>query len=99
MQTTPTATGNVSANAQSLRAKYDHDGFLLCPQIGMPTELAERAAAGLVAVRDGNYDTGQVPDGGWKPGGPPDKLVKIEQPQLGSRALREAIAFEAIGRI
>jgi len=80
--------------------RYVDDGFLICPQIGLPRELAERASAGLLAVRDGRYDTGVSPEGSpWKPGDPVDRLVKIEQPQLASKALREVTSHEAIGRI
>lgn len=84
----------------ALRDRYNADGFLLCPTIGLPDELAQRAARGLEAVRDGNFDTGLPPEGGsWKIGDPPARLVKIEQPQIASRALREVIAHESIGRI
>ena len=84
----------------SKRTQYDRDGFLLCPAIGLPSDLAIRAAAGLEAVRDGKNDTGHGAEGGsWKPGDPPNKLVKIEQPQIASKALREVIAHESIGRM
>jgi ectoine hydroxylase-related dioxygenase (phytanoyl-CoA dioxygenase family) len=60
--------------------------------------VLERAAAGLEAVRDGRFDTGQAPIH-FKPPDSPRHLVKIEQPQLGSRALRELLRSPALGKL
>ncbi len=84
----------------TIREAYDRDGFVLVPGTGLPADLLARAAAGLNDVRDGKYDTQQKPETSpWQPGGPVDRLVKIEHPQLGNKALREVIAHEAIGRL
>ncbi len=86
--------------ALSIRGAYERDGFVLVPQTGLPGDLVGRAAKGLEDVRDGKYDTEYRPEkGSWAPGGAVDRLVKIEHPQLGSKALRDVIGHEAIGRL
>ncbi len=88
-----------TASTQDRRSVYEADGFILCPEIGIPAPEAAVASSGLLDVRDGKYDTGREPDPSpWKPGGPADRLVKIENPQLANHALRKIIAHEGIGR-
>lgn len=87
----------VAAEAAAL---YERDGFYRYTAPVLSPELLERAAHGLDAVRDGNYETGQAPEGrGWNPGDDARALVKLEQPQLSSLALREAIASSTLGEV
>ena len=84
----------------ALRQQYQTDGFLLHRAPVLSVAQIEAARRGMEAVRDGIYDTGTPPaDSPWKPGDDPDKLCKIEQPQLANFALREAIGSPELGRI
>ena len=65
-----------------------------------PAALLARAIDGLELVRLGGSDTGEEPDSrGWKPGDDPRALCKIEQPQLASAALREALRSPELGEL
>ncbi|HLJ56492.1 MAG TPA: phytanoyl-CoA dioxygenase family protein [Chthonomonadaceae bacterium] len=86
--------------AAGARAQYEADGFYLAQWPLFPAELVERAAAGLEAVRAGEYDTGRAPQPSpWKPGDDPNTLCKIEQPQFASRALRDLLRCPALGEM
>jgi hypothetical protein len=101
-QTTPmqTSTLPLAAEAATPQTLYERDGFYRHTTPVLTPELLDRAPHGLDAVRDGNYETGQAPDGrGWNPGDDPRALVKLEQPQLASYALREAIASSTLGKL
>src|SRR5690349_20482675 len=80
------------------RQQCDAEGFYLHREPVASREVLERAVAGLEAVRDGKFDTGETPVE-WKPVASPKHLVKIEQPQLGSRALRELLKSPALGKL
>lgn len=42
----------------NLQEHYARDGFCLLPDNAIADELVQRAQEGLVAVRDGHFDTG-----------------------------------------
>lgn len=82
------------------RTSYLRDGYHLQPEPVLGAATLARAQAGLEAVRLGAYDTGEEPDGRlWNPGDDPLALCKIEQPQLGSHGLREALAAPGLGAV
>lgn len=78
--------------------RYRADGYYIHSEPVLPPDLIERAREGMDAVRDGVYDTGTPPrPSPWTPGDDPAKLVKIEMPQLASRAIFEALTHPALG--
>ncbi len=93
MQMAPT-TDNVA------REQYERDGFLMHQRAVAAADVLERASRGLDAVKDGQSDTGEEPDGRyWKPGDDPRALVKIEHPQLASQALRDLLLSPELGEV
>lgn len=94
------STQILETEASALHARYGRDGFYRHTESVLPLDLVERAARGLEAVRDANYDTGRAPDSrAWNPGDNPNALVKIEQPQIASYALREVLASSRLGEL
>ena len=76
----------------SARDNFQRDGFYIHAKSVLEPETLARAAHGLEQVRAASYDTGEAPDSrAWNPGDDPMALCKIEQPQIGSAALREAL--------
>lgn len=87
-------------NDATLRARYEEDGVLVHAEPLFPNACVQRAQAGMDAVMRGAYDTGRPPcKSPWNPGDDPNRLVKIEQPQFASSALRDVLAFPAFGRL
>ena len=82
------------------RELFQEDGFYIHTESILSPDTLQRAASGLEQVRDGVYDTHEKPDGrGWNPGDDLDKLCKIEQPQIASHALREALRSPRLGQL
>src|SRR5947199_3786574 len=82
------------------RARYEADGFVLFPEPVIPVDLVRRAAAGMDALRRGEYETGRPPEPSyWSPGDDPAKLCKIEMPQFANRAIMELVSHSALGRL
>jgi hypothetical protein len=85
---------------QDARALYERDGFYLHRDPLLSEDEIARVVRGMDDVRDGRYETDIPPqDSYWKPGDPPDKLVKIEMPQLYNRAIFEAVSNRALGEL
>ena len=81
-------------------ALYARDGFYLHREPLLTPDLLNRVETGMNDVRDGRYETGVTPQPSyWNPGDPPEKLCKIEMPQLANRAIMEAISHPSIGEI
>jgi hypothetical protein len=79
---------------------YERDGFLLHPEPVIPGDLVRRASEGMDALRRGEYETGVPPQPSfWNPGDDPNKLCKIEMPQVASRAIMELVSHPALGRL
>jgi len=79
---------------------YQRDGFVIHAESVMSPNVLERAAKGLWDVRNAHYETGEaVHHRLWFPGDDPAKLCKLEMPQLGSYALRDALASSALGQL
>ncbi|MCC7261947.1 MAG: phytanoyl-CoA dioxygenase family protein [Candidatus Latescibacteria bacterium] len=80
------------------RAAYERDGYYLCPQPVLPAPVTAAALTGMDEVRAGRYDTGGEPQPSpWKPGDDPNKLCKIEMPQLANRAIWDLVSHPALG--
>lgn len=90
----------VTQSLASARMHYESDGFYLSSQPVVPADLIGRAIEGMDAIRRGEYETGIPPQPSfWKPGDDPQKLCKIEMPQIVSRAIMELVSHPAIGEI
>jgi ectoine hydroxylase-related dioxygenase (phytanoyl-CoA dioxygenase family) len=90
----------VATGEASPKERYARDGFLIHPEPVLAPDLCARAAAALTDVRAGIYDTGAPPDGrAWNPGDDPKVLCKIEQPQISSTALQEALRSPLLGAV
>ncbi len=88
------------SEAETLRENWRRDGFYIHAESVLDPETLVLAAQGLDQVKDGLYDTGELPDSrAWNPGDDPRALCKIEQPHLGSVALREALRSPRLGQL
>jgi hypothetical protein len=97
---TPAVAMTGQQSAGNHRDRYEHDGFYIHDSSVLPHDTLARAVRGLEDVRNGVYDTGEEPDSRlWNPGDDPHALCKIEQPQLASHALREAICSPLLGQL
>ena len=81
------------------RTQFEVDGFYLYQQPLVPADLIHRATEGMDALRSGNYETGVPPRGGSQPRDDPQKLCKIEMPQIANRAILELVSHPAIGEL
>ena len=81
------------------RTQFEDDGFYLHQEPLVPDDLIRRATEGMDALRSGDYDTGEPPRGGWQPGDDPQRLCKIEMPQIANRAILELVSHPAIGEL
>jgi len=81
------------------RAQFERDGVYLCREPILSADLIARASAGMEALTRAEYETGVPPQPSyWNPGDDPQKLVKIEMPQVANRALMEVVGHPALGR-
>jgi ectoine hydroxylase-related dioxygenase (phytanoyl-CoA dioxygenase family) len=82
------------------RTQFEADGFFLQPAPVIPAALLRRASEGMDALRRGEYETGVPPQPSfWNPGDDPNKLCKIEMPQVASRAIMELVSHPALGAL
>ncbi len=85
---------------ETLRERYEQDGVCLCREPAVPAGVVARAVAGMDALMRGEYETGVPPQPSfWKPGDAPQKLVKIEMPQVADRRIMDLIRHPALGRL
>lgn len=77
---------------------YDENGFALIREPVIPLALVERAIAAQELLRSGGNDTGQDHAGAYGDPQRTDALIKIEQPQLASQAIREVVAHAGLGK-
>lgn len=106
----------ISLTLPKIQQQYEQDGFLLHTEPVLDAELLDRAVRGCEAIRNGEFDTGELPDGAYRLGANeisghstpdalrwlranPNALTKVEQPQIASTALREAIASPLLERL
>jgi hypothetical protein len=82
------------------RNAFQNDGFYVHRQQLFPDDLIAGAVAGMDAIREGQYDTGTPPfESPWNPGDDPNKLCKIEMPQIASYGIRELLNYPALGQL
>lgn len=83
-----------------MQQQYEHDGFYVHAESLFPAELVQNAVAGMDAIREGRYDTGEAPfESPWNPGDDVNKLCKIEMPQIASHAIRDLLRYPTLGQM
>ena len=81
------------------QVQYQTDGFYIPQDPVLPPEVVERAVAGMDAVRQGRYDTGQPPQPSrWNPGDDLNELCKIELPQQADFGIRALVSHADLGQ-
>lgn len=86
--------------SKSRKAAYMRDGFYIHDAALWPVAVVDRAVEGMDAVRRGEYDTGVPPrPSAWQPGDDPQRLCKIEKPQIANRAIMDLIKHPALGAL
>ena len=86
--------------SESPNAAYGRDGFYIHDAAVWPSDAVDRAVEGMDAVRRGEYDTGVSPrPSAWSPGDDPQRLCKIEKPQIANRAIMDLIKHPALGAL
>lgn len=81
-------------------AQYANDGFYIQAQPIIPRPVVDAAVTGMEEVRAGRYDTGTPPQPSyWNPGDDPNKLGKIEMPQIANRAIMALLKYPALGEL
>lgn len=89
-----------SVAPETAKVQYEQDGFYLQATSLIPQGLVDLAAAGMDAIRRGEYDTDRAPEASpWNPGDDPNVLCKIEQPQFASKAVMEIVSHAALGEL
>ncbi|MCB9770615.1 MAG: phytanoyl-CoA dioxygenase family protein [Candidatus Omnitrophica bacterium] len=85
------------AAIRELRGQFRSQGFCITPPI-VPMDLIERVLPRMEAVVRGEYETGEPPFAiHFTPEDGPEKLKKIDQPQLCDDTILELIAHPALG--
>ena len=83
----------------SSQETYKQEGYYLSPYPVVPTDVIDRAVAGMDAIRAGEYDTDIPPlSSPWNPGDDPKAFCKIEMPQIASTGIYELVSHPALGR-
>jgi hypothetical protein len=86
--------------SSSLAIQYETNGFVICQNPIVPTEIVQKANWGMDELRAGRYETGQRPQPSpWQPGDSAEKLCKIEMPQIANTSIMDLITYPAIGQI
>jgi ectoine hydroxylase-related dioxygenase (phytanoyl-CoA dioxygenase family) len=80
----------------TLQEQYAVDGYSILPDGSIERDLLHRAQEGLLAVRDGHFDTGVPPSS--HPGYDEGKLCKINDAHLANTALYELLTRSQLGR-
>ena len=79
---------------------YRRDGYFIHARPVIPGDLVRRAMEGVDDVLAGRYETGIPPQPSyWNPGDDPNKLGKVEMPQLANRAIKELVSHPNLGRL
>lgn len=87
-------------NQTTTKQSYDKNGFHIFRETVVDAEIVKRALEGMDLIRAGNYNTGKAPEPSpWNPGDDPNKLCKIEQPQISNQSVSELIRSPAIGEL
>jgi hypothetical protein len=81
-----------------ISTSYRDLGYAISAEPVVPSATVDAARAGMDAIRRGEYDTGRPPcESPWKPGGDPNVLCKIENPQFASRGICDLLTHPALG--
>ena len=81
-----------------IKGSFEENGFCIFRTPTIESEKVRNASEGMDKIREGVYDTGRPPASSpWNPGDDPARLCKIEQPQLGNKAIGELIRSSEIG--
>ena len=84
----------------ALNEDFLRDGYVIHPRPVIPADLVRRAMEGMDDVLAGRYETDIPPQPSyWNPGDDPNKLGKVEMPQLSSRAILELVSHPELGRL
>ena len=84
----------------ALNEDYLRDGYVIHPRPVIPGDLVQRVMQGMSDVLAGRYETGIPPQPSyWNPGDDPNKLGKVEMPQLANRAIMELVSHPDLGRL
>jgi hypothetical protein len=94
-----TTSPSLSFEPEQVHHQFTRDGFLIHRKPVLDKELLERAVQGLLSVRNCISDTGEEPASGWAHSSEAAALTKIEQPQLASEALRNALNCKQLGEL
>lgn len=89
--------GTLRTAALGARDAYEADGFCFAPRLADEDLVAEanQICDRIIAA---DYVTGVAPlAASWRPGDPPDRLVKIDQPQRADHALSGVLERSGIG--
>jgi ectoine hydroxylase-related dioxygenase (phytanoyl-CoA dioxygenase family) len=79
---------------------FQRDGYVIHYRPVIPEDLVRRAMKGMDDVLAGQYETGIPPQSSyWNPGDDPNKLAKVEMPQLANSAIMELVSHPALGRL
>ncbi len=86
--------------AAGIRQQYVEDGFCVIDRPVLPEQVVSRAREGMEAIRIGQYDTGIPPERSqWNPGDDPERLCKIELPQVASKGVMEMIRHPVLANL
>ena len=81
-----------------VKQSFEKNGFHIFEEPVVKLEKIHDASKGMDMIRKGIYDTGNAPaEGTWNPGDDPNRLCKIEQPQIANKALGALIRSPEIG--
>ena len=92
--------GLIEEHPMSRYEDFQRDGYFIHARPVIPEDLVRRAMEGVDDVLAGRYETGIPPQPSyWNPGDDPNKLGKVEMPQLANRAIKELVSHPALGRL
>jgi len=90
----------MTTQTQTRAAFYRENGYFVHPEPLIDADTVAAAVEGIGELREGRYETGVAPaESPWNPGDDPNKLCKIEQPQLCNHAIHKAIRSPSLGRL
>lgn len=90
----------MQTEASIARTAFQNDGFYVHAETLFSADLIQGAVEGMDKIRAGDYDTGEPPfESPWNPGDDPNKLCKIEMPQIASYGVRALLNYPALGKL
>ncbi|GAB4185845.1 MAG: hypothetical protein Kow00105_00240 [Phycisphaeraceae bacterium] len=87
-----------TATSHNVKEDYDRLGYHIVDQPVLPERDVQAAVRGMDAIRQGTFETGSPPlFDHWKPGDDPNKLCKVEMPQIADLSIRKLISSSILG--